>query len=217
MIIPTWKKHFFIISTVFLLILPVSSSAEKIGPILSSANTDGTKTVCIIPFEINSQKDISYIKSGIINMLNSRLSWKGKVEILPKNKVVKALAGSKQTSGNSLVKKIARKTGADYVVSGVITEFSGSYSIDTKVFNLHENSYLTFYGQSDSISNLIENADIIAAKINKKVFDRTTSSYEKFEKEKVITEEELRRMNPERMMPARKVDPEEDEPWWKIW
>jgi len=102
------------------------------------------------------------------------------------------------------------------VITGTITEFSGAYSIDTKVWNLKTKSYLTFYDQSATLNKLISRVDIVAAKINKKIFDRTTVSYDKYKNEKIITEEELRRMNPERMMPVREAG-ERKKPWWKIW
>jgi hypothetical protein len=117
---------------------------------------------------------------------------------------------------SNAVFKIGEKTGADYVITGIITEFAGAYSIDTKVWNLKEKSYLTFYDQSPTLDKLISRVDIVAAKINKKIFDRTTVSYEKFKKEKFITEEDLRRMNPERMMPVQEPG-ERKKPWWKIW
>lgn len=206
MSILTWKRSGTVFFTIFFCILTI----------FTYAGAQEIKTVCIIPFDTNSRTDISYISSGIFNMLNSRLSWKNKVQILKKEKTTKALGKTNRFKGNTSIMKLGMNLGADYVISGVITEFSGSYSIDTKVFDLDSNSFLTFYGHSESIEKVISNIDIIAAKINKKVFQRTTTAYEKFEKEKIIREEDLRRMNPEKMMPAKPVD-EETEPWWKLW
>jgi len=201
---PLNRSFLFILIT---LLLPVSSG-------LAAANS--LKTVAIIPFETNTENDLSYMTSGILTMLESRLSWKNNVAIVQQSVVNKALSGVKETYESNAVIKIGEKTKADYVITGTITEFFGAYSIDTKVWNLKTKSYLTFYDQSATLNKLISRVDIVAAKINKKIFDRTTVSYDKYKNEKIITEEELRRMNPERMMPVREAG-ERKKPWWKIW
>lgn len=190
------------------ILIPASSSA---------ADTKSIKTIAIIPFETNSQTDISYITSGVLTMLHSRLAWKDNVEMVKQKTVNTVLSGLKKPSESDRVTELGEKTNADHVITGIITEFSGAYSIDTKIYDLKEKTYLTFYGQSKTIDKVISSVDIVAAKINKKVFNRTTLSYEKYEKDKFITEEELRRMNPERMMPVQNPLESKEKPWWKIW
>lgn len=176
----------------------------------------GSKTIAIIPFETNSQKDLSYIQSGVIKMCHARLAWKDTVKMVPQHIVDDAMQTLDQESETHRVRKIGRRTNADYVITGSITEFSNAYSIDTKVYHLKDNFFHTFYSQSKNIDLLIPRIDVIVAKINKKFFDRTTVSYEKFKAEHIITEEALRRMNPEKMMPVPPRD-DEEKPWWKIW
>ncbi|MFH2061093.1 MAG: hypothetical protein ABIJ59_19690 [Pseudomonadota bacterium] len=192
-----------------------------------AAPTENTKDssiikIAIVPFETHSKNDISYIVKGVTNMLHSRLDWKNKIEIVPKTHMTELLSTASlppnSTIGNQSIVDLGKKTGADYVITGVITEFYGAYSIDTKIYKLKDKSYYTFFGQAKTIDTIVTQVNIICAKINKKVFDRTTSSYEKFEKEKKISTEELRRMNPERMMPPNEnIDGEEKKWWKKIW
>ena len=150
-------------------------------------------------------------------MLHSRLDWKGKIDLAPQTNVTRSLSNASLLPVNQTIVNLGKNTGADYVITGIITQFSGAYSIDTKVYTLKDKSYLTFFGQAKTIDTIVTQVDIICAKINKKIFDRTTTSYEKFEKEKKISTEELRRMNPERMMPTHKTIDDEDKTWWKIW
>jgi len=180
------------------------------------AAANSMKTVAIIPFETNTENDLSYMTSGILTMLESRLSWKNNVTVIQQSIINKALSGMNETYESNAVLKIGEKTGADYVVTGIITEFAGAYSVDAKVWNLKTKSYLTFFNQSATLDKLISKVDVVAAKINKKIFDRTTASYEKYKNENIITEEDLRRMNPERMMPSPDTR-ERKKPWWKIW
>lgn len=181
----------------------------------AETNTKTDSKVAIIPFETHAKDDISYIARGILKMLDSRLTLKNKVSLVPKNKIAQLKPITPATTQSIL--DLGKKTKADYVITGVITEFSGASSIDVKVYQLKDQSFLTFYGQAETMDAVITQTDIIAAKINKKVFNRTTRSYEKFEKEKKISEEELRRMNPERMLPAIPNRENGDKPWWKIW
>ena len=180
--------------------------------------TDATlKTIAIIPFETNSKKDLTFIQNGVLQMLRSRLMWKGQVQIMPRSRIDQALSGMSIPMTNQSVLAFGKKTGADYVITGGITEFSGAFSVDTKVYDLEKQIFLTFFSQAKDINAMITQVDVVAAKINKKIFERTTIAYEKFQKEKIITEEELRRMNPERMMPARRQRTDNDDPWWKLW
>jgi hypothetical protein len=192
-------------------IIFVVTAAESVAD-----NTEPVKTVSILPFETNSQSDLSYAIDGILSMLHTRLFWKDKVSTV-KQGITNSILAREPVTGEQDIYNIARKTQSDYVVTGVVTNFSGAFSIDSKVYNLKDNTVLTFFGQSKTIDGLISSVDIVAAKINKKVFDRTTASYEKFKRDKIITEEELRRMNPEKMMPRQRILQDEEKPWWKIW
>jgi len=77
---PLNRSFLFILIT---LLLPVSSG-------LAAANS--LKTVAIIPFETNTENDLSYMTSGILTMLESRLSWKNNVAIVQQSVVNKALS-----------------------------------------------------------------------------------------------------------------------------
>lgn len=200
-------------------ILAILSVMLTISPaVAAEASSKGTiKTVAVLPFQTNAQNDISYISAGILSMLHSRLPWKGQVQVVNKGKTAAALEKIAAASGQKSIYQVGEETNADYIVAGMVTEFGGAFSIDTKVYDIGNNSFYTFFGQSETIDEIIAQVDVVTAKINKKVFDRTTVSYEKFKKENIITEEELRRMNPERMMPAGQHFEEEEKPWWKIW
>lgn len=180
-----------------------------------SANTKSIKTIAIIPFETNSQDDITYITSGAWNMLYSRISWRDHVRVIDRHKLSASLDNLMAATENDRVLKLAQDTRAEYVMTGSITEFADAFSLDVKLYDIENRSYLTFYDQTAKIDQVIQKIDIISAKINKKVFDRTTTTFERMEKEKLISEEELKRIHPEQMMPIRQD--KTDDPWWKFW
>ena len=202
-----FKKQLLLVLIIFIL-TPISSSM---------ADSKKMKTIAIIPFETNSQADISYITSGVLNMLYSRLSWKDRVTLIHKKDIKTSLAETEPLSETDLVLKIGENTQADYVVTGSITEFSNAFSLDVKIYDIKNRSYLTFYDQAEKIDQVVQKTDIISAKINKKVFDRTTTTFERIKRENLITEEELKRMNPEQMMPIHQTGDDENTPWWKFW
>ena len=48
--------------------------------------------VAIIPFKVNAEKDLSFLKDGIVDMLSSRLYWEDKVNIINRQTTEKAAA-----------------------------------------------------------------------------------------------------------------------------
>lgn len=185
---------------------------------LTPAYSKSMVTLAILPFETHSEKDISYIQSGVLDMLYSRLFWKDHVILINKNDVQKKLAGTKHLSEQELVLKLGDNAWTNYVLTGSITEFADAFSLDVKIYDIENRSYLTFYDQAAKIDQVIQKVDVISAKINKKAFDRTTASFEKFKKQELTSDEELKRMNPEKLMPYRgNMNQEKKKPWWKFW
>ena len=48
--------------------------------------------VAIVPFKVNAEKDLSFLKDGIVDMLSSRLFWEDKVSIINRQATEKASA-----------------------------------------------------------------------------------------------------------------------------
>ncbi len=207
-----------IIPFVFLCVISGKAKAENIG----------IKTIIILPFGINSQNDISFIKAGIVQMLNSRLSWKDHVLVIDgiKDKVQEKSA--KAILKNSINKKKRPNAGEtqiltdyDYILSGNITEFAGAFSIDIKVFNVRNKKSRSFFIQAGSMEKIIPGIDILAAEINKKIFNRTTETLKKIVnhgKNIESKKERMVRQNPEKFMEEQFGRQEQkDRPFWKFW
>lgn len=176
-----------------------------------------TETIAVVPFDINSPDDISHIKEGVVSMLHSRLYWQDKVSVVKQGIINKNLQGYKSGNRNELIKHIADATGSDYVLTGTITQFAGSFSLDTQLVDIKNNRQLTFFEQAKQIDNVIPKLDRIAGKINKEVFDRTTVAWDEYQKEINRPQEDMQRMSPEMMMPFPNAEREEKIPVWKFW
>ncbi|MBF0390943.1 MAG: hypothetical protein HQK71_12660 [Desulfamplus sp.] len=174
-----------------------------ISPFTAFSETDqpsGIKKIAIIPFEINSQKDIDYIKGGVLQMLSSRLSWKERIVILPSN---------------------SEESQLDYIIRGSITEFAGAFSVDATVDNLSKKSSLSFFAQADTLKDIIPSVEILSAKINKDVFGRETAELQLIDEQKNREALNNIRSNPEKLMPLVSIEGGEEQkakrPFWKFW
>ncbi|SMC79580.1 hypothetical protein SAMN02746065_110105 [Desulfocicer vacuolatum DSM 3385] len=173
--------------------------------------------VAIIPFGINSEQDLSYLREGISHMLSSRLAWKEKVVVIPEKTILDKIKQTPGLSGPPLVTSIFEHTDANYIVSGSITEFAGTFSLDTAVHtDRSETPMQTFFDQATTPDEIIGKISTIAAQINKSVFNRTTTLIDG--KAQTSAKEDLTRANPEKLIPQAMEDaPPTEKPFWQFW
>ncbi len=211
------KKPLFYKFIIFIELLFISCLSFPINGFADNS-TNHEQSIAIIPFEIISQEDITYIQSGILQMLYSRLAWKDHVNLIKNDIILKHLGAVQSKNSNILIKEIAYLTNSDYVLTGSITNFSNAFSVDTKIYDIKNQQYLTFFEQSEVIDDVIPKLKIISARINQKVFKRNTVELEelaKKEREKTI---QWKRQNPEKLMPSIPKDMQEEKPpLWKFW
>ena len=184
---------------------------------LTGVQASTPQSFAVLPFTIHADKDMSYVKKGISRMFYSRLSWPERVAVIPPNEMEKVQADLKDVSGSELIKKVAQKTDAQYILSGTITRLAGSFSIDARVYDMENKRYMAFFEQSKNSDELVIKVDRIAAAINQKVFDRTTVTWEEMEQEKQKYLNDLKRKNPEHLMQVPAGWQPEEEVGWKVW
>ncbi len=183
-----------------------------------AAETKNDKnTIAVLPFKINAPEDFTYIQNGIVRMFDTRLSWPDAVTVIPKTTIRNYLADMDGVSENKKIGRIAKLTRSDFILTGSVTGIGGAFSIDAKIFDIRNKRYMSFFEQSKTIDTLIDKTDRIAASINKKVFDRTTVSWEKLEQEKQAYIKEQQRRNPEYMMQNPQWQETKESPGWRIW
>ena len=131
------------------------------------------KKVALLPFKINSEKDLSFLKDGIFDMLSSRLAKEGQVEVLSREQVdpaVKAVAAS-GTINEAKARKIGSRLGADFVLFGSLTVLGENVSIDAKMVDISGGRpTMSFFDQGESLGAVIAKINLIAADINDKIF-----------------------------------------------
>lgn len=185
-----------------------------------SSSSLNLKRIAQIPFVIHSDRDMSYVRNGIINMMYARLSWQDHVIVLPQDFVDSELKGLEGLSESEKAANIAVRTESDYVLAGSITKIGEGFSIDARIFDVSRNRYMPFFVQSTDERGMIAQLDLIAALINQKVFERTTPVLDKIQYKKQEKFTDMKRKNPEHMMQNtvwQKEGTEEKFPKWQIW
>jgi TolB-like protein len=132
-----------------------------------------TLKVAIVPFKVNAEKDLSFLKEGIVDMLSSRLFWEDKVRIINRQATEKASKAVGEPLNESKARAIGNQLGADYVLFGSLTVFGNSVSIDAKMADVSgKKQTLTFFNQSQGMDQVIPSIDQFASDINEKEFGR---------------------------------------------
>jgi len=150
-------------------------------------------------------------------MLYSRLSWPGKVAVVSPHKIDGIITGLSGLADDDLVHTVAKKTDSRYVLSGTITRFADSFSIDAKVFDIENKRYMAFSQRSQNGDDLIKKVDRMAAVINQRIFKRSTVTWEEMTQDRQKHLTDLKRQNPENLMPVPQNWQQEEEIGWKVW
>ncbi|MFZ4440200.1 MAG: FG-GAP-like repeat-containing protein [Syntrophales bacterium] len=97
-------------------------------------------TVAVLPFSVHSAENIDYVRQGIGDMLASRISVSGKLEVMGKDSLseaLKTIVGREFTPAD--VYAFGKKVNADFVIWGSISKIGNSLSIDGKMIDIAAN------------------------------------------------------------------------------
>jgi len=138
-------------------------------PALGSAQAG---RIAFLPFQANAPKDMSYLTSGIRDMLASRLASEVGLSVIDKAVVDKALSNAGTPTQAEGFLSLAKTLKADYLVVGSLTALGSSLSLDAKVFEAGKDVSQNFYATAKNESEIIQSIDSLAWDISEKVFAR---------------------------------------------
>jgi TolB-like protein len=139
------------------------------------AQGDQPATVALLPFEIHSSRDISYLQDGIRNMLASRLSANAGVDVVDKDQ----LDSFVKKQSDSGLKIPGADSNTDYLISGSITSLGSALSIDAKVIGTGEQDATQIFNATANNDNeVIPAIETLAAAITARVFGTQTAARE---------------------------------------
>jgi len=110
-----------------LLALPRAASSATPAP-------PGQKpTIAVLRFRVHSSKPLDYLGESLANLVRTRLEASGEVRVLDASATPEALAATAEAqAGDAALRRLAADVGADYVVTGSVTELAGRYSLDVR-------------------------------------------------------------------------------------
>ena len=136
------------------------------------------KRVLILPFKIHSEKDLTFLKNGVYDMLSSRLIQEGKVVPVSKGETEKIVTGVPEPMDAEKALALAEKAGADFVILGSLTVFGDSISTDVRFFDVSKKSpVVTFNRTGKTQGDVITHINLFAAQVNEQVFGRKAAAY----------------------------------------
>jgi len=136
----------------------------------ASAKPHSPSKVAILPVAINSPEDLSYMKEGLLDMLSSRVELNGRVVVLEKGPVKKALAGTAEEMDSAAARTLGQALGADFVVFGSLTKLGDSASLDLKVVEVKgEKPAAVVYVQARKMEEVIARVDELGRRVDEKI------------------------------------------------
>jgi len=154
---------------------------------------DKPTRVLILPLNIHSEKDLSFLKKGIEAMLSNRLALEGEVVPLSREETRQAIKGIPEPINEQTAILLGAKYKADYVIFGSLTVFGDSISINTRFIDVHKKKPIVIFNQyGKSHSDVIFHINLFASQINERVFGRKTYSYQPPQQEEPVAESRRR-------------------------
>lgn len=163
------KKGFMVMTTVLLLMFSAEAFSEA---------ADKTR-VAVLPFNVHSAENIDYVRSGIWDMLSSRISVADKIEVVPKDvvlDVMKTPAGKELSQADAY--GLGRKMNVDFIVWGSITKIGNSLSIDGKLFDVKTNkAAVSAFAQSQGMDEVIPKINDFAQRIDSHILGSVPAAF----------------------------------------
>jgi len=134
------------------------------------ALAEDPEKVAILPFQIYSEKDLSFLRKGIVDMLASRLAQTGKVTVISRQETEQALVDVDGPLDDAQARSIGLTLGADYILYGSLTVFGASVSIDAKMVDVAGGREPVAVFTQSEMEQVIAKINQFALEINSKVF-----------------------------------------------
>jgi TolB-like protein len=166
------------IFAVVLCMITIAAAGFAIGAV--GAEDAKVKTVAVLPFDVHSSDNIDYIRNGVWDMLISRISLSGKIEVASKQDVLDAMV-KRRGKGDWTredVYALGKKMKVDYVVHGSITKIGNSVSLDGKLLDIAAyKSTVDVFSQSQGMDDVIPKIGDFAKRIDYQILGQVPSTF----------------------------------------
>lgn len=141
-------------------------------------HSESIKKVLVLPFELYSQQDISFLKKALPEMLTSRLFTPNKIQVIELEKIESELKNY-SSFDKKAAEEIGKKVGADYVIWGSITLLGDVVSIDAQIMDLSmEKKPAQFFQEIKGLSEVIPQLTRFARKSKRYIEGKEEDFYQ---------------------------------------
>jgi len=145
--------------------------------LFSAASAENLVNILVLPFNIHSEQDLTFLQKGIGDMLSSRLSVENKVVLISRKETNQAIEGISEPITEEIAASLAAKLQADYVLLGSLTVFGESISTDARCIDVHSKTPVIIFNQlGKNHGDVVSHINLFADQINEKVFGRKASA-----------------------------------------
>ena len=156
--------------------------------ICTASSADELTRVLILPFQIHSEKNFSFLQNGIEDMLSSRLALEGKVVPISKKDTQEKFKEMPEPIKEKTAISLGAKHKTDYTVFGSLTIIGESISTDIWFVDIQKKKPVVICRQSGkSLDEVISHINLFTRQVNGHVFGRKTSSYDPSSQNEVAT------------------------------
>ncbi len=120
-------------------------------------------TLAVAPFTISSESGFDFLKTGIIDIFSSRLTFENKVVVVDKVKVIEIFKGLEKITEKIAIEK-AKALGVDYLVFGNLEESPKGINVESFVVSTNPNDKMLSFSEK---SSKYESADVIMLIVNR--------------------------------------------------
>jgi len=134
--------------------------------------------IAILPFLIHSQENLDYLREGINDILTSRITVEGRIIVIERTVVERALWEMRPIRlDETVAKETGRRVGADYVVLGSITKIGNYISLDARLISItEEKPPLGAYTQHKGIDDVMIKIGDFAQDIGFRILGRRVTT-----------------------------------------
>jgi TolB-like protein len=149
------------------------------GALYAGDDPKKESVIAILPFSINAEKDLAFLREGIMDMLMTRLYWKDRVKVIEKQRVKEAIKDVSGPLDLAKASEIGKGLGADYVLFGSLTIFGESVSMDATMAPITKaDKPVAVFVQTKGMESVIPEINTFAQKVNSAVFGRSIAEPE---------------------------------------
>ena len=97
------------------------------------------KKIVVMPFEIFSNQDKTALRESLYKNLSDELQKEKSIQVIPADEFLKS---QEKIEENKAI-DYGKSKGADFVITGTLTQFGKSMNIDAKITDVHKGSALS--------------------------------------------------------------------------